>query len=59
MPMYVYKHAHDHLMEYLRLTLKMFLLCFGPSAFRQNLNHYAPGFEGTCQLYVSSYEFLL
>ena len=55
--MYVYKHARDHLMECLCLTLKSFLLCFGPYAFCQNLNYYAPGFEGTCQLYVSSYEF--
>ena len=57
MPMYVYKHAHDHLMECLCLTLKGFLLCFRPYAFHQNLNYYAPGFEGTCQLYVSSYDF--
>ena len=56
-PMYMYIPAHDHLMECLCLTLKSFLLCFGPYAFCQNLNYYAPGFEGTCQLYVSSYEF--
>ena len=54
MPMYMYKN--DHLWNF-SVKLKSVLLCFRAYAFPQNLAYYAQGFEGTSQLYVSSYEF--